>query len=313
MSDPLLAALETVGPRYPRASRIIRTILERSPMFLRGQITLLVRDRGDEFWSEAERLIALSEAIGGSPAESLTEYTVAYLKEQIRFLQTKEYSHSDFETARREVYDNPEVMEKFYLDGLMLTHAFWPIHLDIHRFFRDEFVARVPDAGYGAEFGFGHGLYLLDVLGARPGTRARGFDISEFSKNYATKLLAQGGIAGDRFELGFADVREPLPAAPGEFRWAIFAEIMEHIPDPLTSLRYLRRCTAPGAPVFVTTVLNSNAIDHLYLFTHIDQVRAMLREAGFAIVAEREFKVADYSTPKDPSIDVVCVCEPAGG
>src|SRR5439155_25312664 len=101
---------------------------------------------------------------------------------------------------------------------------------------------------------------------------ARGYDISEFSRSYAARLLRQGGIAADRFELGFADVREPLPAEPGAFRWAIFAEIMEHIPDPLTSLRYLRTCMAPGAPVFITTVLNSNAIDHLYLFTHADQV-----------------------------------------
>ncbi|HEX3760832.1 MAG TPA: methyltransferase domain-containing protein [Kofleriaceae bacterium] len=310
MADLLLESLETTGPRYPRTAHTIRTILERSPMFLRGQIALLVKDRAAEFWPEAERLITLAEAIGGSPAHSLIEYTVVYLKEQIRFLQTKEYAHSDFETARREVYDNPEVMEKFYLEGLMLTHAFWPIHLDIHAFFRDQFLARVPDAGTGAEFGFGHGLYLHDVLKARPGTRARGYDISEYSKAYAGKLLRHGGIAAERFELGFADVRQPLPARPGEFRWAIFAEIMEHIPDPLASLRFLCACMAPGAPVFVTTVLNSNAIDHLYLFTHTDQVDAMLREAGFEIVAHRAFKVADYSTAKDPSVDVVYVCVP---
>jgi hypothetical protein len=308
--DPLLESLDTTGKRYPRTTRIIRTILERSPMFLRGQLTLLVTDRSDEFWPEAERLITLSEEIGGSPARSLIEYTVAYLKEQIRFLQTKEYTHSDFDTARREVYDNAEVMEKFYLDGLMLTHAFWPIHLDIHKLFREEFISRVPNAGIGAEFGFGHGLYLHDVLQARPATHARGYDISEFSKNYAEKLLRQGGIAADRFQLGFADVREPLPAEPEEFRWAIFAEIMEHIPDPLTSLRFLRRCMAPLAPLFITTVLNSNAIDHLYLFTHVDQVRAMLQGAGFRILVQRELRVADYATAKDPSINVVCICEP---
>jgi len=309
MADPLLEALDTVGPNYPRTTKVIRTILERSPMFLRGQLTLLVTKRADEFWPTAEHLVTISEEIGGTPASSLIEYTIAYLKEQVRYLQTKEYAHSDFESARREVYDNPEVMEKFYLDGLMLTHAFWPIHLDIHGFFREEFISRVPDEGVGTEFGFGHGLYLHDVLHARPHTYARGYDISEFSKKYAEKLLRQGGISAERFELGFADVREPLPGKPGEFRWAIFAEIMEHIPDPLMSLRYLHASMAPGAPVFVTTVLNSNAIDHLYLFTHFDQVRAMLDQAGFKILAERELAVADYATAKDPSVDVVCVCE----
>lgn len=309
MTDVLLEALDGVGTNYPRTTRVIRTILERSPMFLRGQLTLLVTKRADEFWPEAERLVTISEELGGNPAQSLIEYTVTYLKEQIRFLQTKQYAHSDFETARRDVYDNPEVMGKFYLDGLMLTHAFWPIHLDIHRMFREDFLPRVPNEGTGAEFGFGHGLYLHDVLAARPNTLARGYDISEFSRAYAERLLRHGGISADRFELGFADVREPLPAKPGEFRWAIFAEIMEHIPDPLTSLRYLRDAMAPGAPLFVTTVLNSNAIDHLYLFTHVDQVRTMLNDAGFSILVDRELKVADYSTAKDPSVDVVCVCE----
>jgi hypothetical protein len=308
MSDPLLQALDTRGRDFPNAARVIRAILERSPTFLRGQLTLLATQRGDEFWPEAERLIKISEAIGGSPANSVIEYTVTYLKEQIRFLQTKEYAHSDFESARSEVYDNPEVMDGYYLDGLMLTHAFWAIHLDIHKFFRDQFMSRVPDGGTGTEFGFGHGLYLLDVLSAKPHTKARGFDISEFSQKYAAKLLRQGGVATDRFTLGFADVREPLPAKPGEFAWAIFAEIMEHIPDPLTSLRYLRGCMAPGAPVFVTTVLNSNAIDHLYLFTEFDQVKAMLNQAGFDIVAEKQLAVADYASGKDPSVDVVCVC-----
>jgi hypothetical protein len=37
----------------------------------------------------------------------------------------------------------------------------------------------------------------------------------------------------------------------------------------------------------------------------------MLKDAGFSIVAERELRVADYATAKDPSIDVVCVCVPA--
>jgi hypothetical protein len=311
MTDVLLEALATTGLRYPRATHTIRTILERSPMFLRGQITLLVGERGAEFWPQAERLVELSERLGGTPARSLVEYTVAYLKEQIRFLQTQEYAHADFESARREVYDNPEVMEGFYLDGLMLTHAFWPIHFDIHHMFRDEFVSRIADAGVGAEFGFGHGLYLRDVLEARPHTFARGYDISAYAKTYATRLLRESGVSEDRFALGFADVREPFPVAPGELSWAIFAEIMEHIPDPLHSLQLLRTCMAPRAPVFITTVLNSNAIDHMTLFREFEEVRAMIRAAGFSILAEREFKVADYATGKDPSVDVVCVCEPA--
>jgi hypothetical protein len=83
---------------------------------------------------------------------------------------------------------------------------------------------------------------------------------------------------------------------------------MEHIPDPLFSLRELRRTMQPGAPVFITTVVNSNAIDHLYLFREPVEIRSMIREAGFELAAEKHFGVSDYAgNAKDPSIDVACV------
>jgi SAM-dependent methyltransferase len=304
----LMEAVSAAASRYPRAARFIGELSDLSPTLLRGQVAFLVERRGAAFWREAERLVGLAEQLGGTPAAALIEYTVVYLKEQVRFLQSQEYAHSDFETARREVYDNPEVMEKFYLEGLLMSHAFWPIHFDIHTFFRDSFLPRVPDEGCGAEYGFGHGLYLHDILEARPGAKAKGFDISDSSRRFAARLLGMAGIAPGRYELAFADVNRPLPGADGEYRWAVFAEIMEHIPDPLFSLRELRRCLAPGAPAFLTTVVNSNAIDHLYLFRAPDDVRRMLAEAGFEIVDERILRVADYAgNRRDPSIDLAFV------
>jgi hypothetical protein len=204
-------------------------------------------------------------------------------------------------------------MEKFYLEGLMLTHAYWPIHFDINLFFRTEFLPRVPDRGLGAEYGFGHGLYLLDILRSRPQTRARGYDISAYSRRYAARLLEVGGVTTERYCLGHADVREAFACEPSTYTWTVFAEIIEHIPDPLFSLRELRRCMGPGAPLFATTVVNSNALDHLFLFRSVDEVRALFREAGFAVVAERVLRVSDYGEGKtrDPSIDVACICVPS--
>jgi SAM-dependent methyltransferase len=293
---------------YPRTTQFIRELLKLSPNLLRGQIALLIDRRGDAFWREAERLLDLAAKLGGSPAASLIEYTVVYLKEQVRFLQTGEYSHQDFETARSEVYDNADVMDKYYLEGLLLSHAFWPIHFDIHEFFLEQFVARVPDSGGGAEYGFGHGLYLHDILKARPGATAKGFDISPYSRRFAERLLLAGGTSPSRFHLSFADVRQALEAQNGEYAWAVFAEIMEHIPDPRFSLGELHRSMKPGAPIFITTVVNSNAIDHLYLFRDPGEVRRMVEDAGFEVAAERRFRVADYAgNAKDPSVDLAYV------
>ena len=41
-------------------------------------------------------LAELSELMSGSPGEALTEYTVMYLKEQMAFEKTGQYSNTDF-------------------------------------------------------------------------------------------------------------------------------------------------------------------------------------------------------------------------
>ena len=57
-----------------------------------------------------------------------------------------------------------------------------------------------------------------------------------------------------------------------------------------------------GAPLFATTVLDSNAIDHIYQFASVEEVRASLRETGFEIITERVLRVRDYdANARDPS------------
>ncbi len=305
------AVPHSASAAYPRAVALADEIRLNAVRLLGGQLGFLTEHRPATFWPEAERLLALTETMGVRPLEVLLEYTLAYLKEQARYLATGSYSHTDFEHVRREVYDNPEVMERFYLGGLLLTHAFWPIHFDIHTFFRQAFVPRVATDGQGSEIGFGHGLYLLDMLTARPGTRAIGLDISACARRFAGQLLQAGGVAAGRYELGPGDAREALPLEAASCDWLICAEVLEHIPAPGELLGELRRCLRPGAPVFLTTVVDSNALDHLYRFASVGEIREVVHAAGLAIVAEQVFRVRDYdAAARDPTVDVALVCLP---
>lgn len=295
---------------YPIAVSVVKEMIELSPTLMANQINYQWERHGTSFLEVAERLLSYSESMDGDPAQSLLEYTVVYLREQARFVNSGEYAHSEFETAYKEVYDNAEVMDGFYLEGLMLTHAFWPIHYDIHQFFESQFLSRVADGTEGAEFGFGHGLYLHDLLEAKPSAKAFGYDISSYSKKFAHRLLNATRIPEERFELAIADVRDPLPCADGKFSWTLFAEILEHIPDPHGSLREVRRTMKPGGISFLTTVINSNAIDHLWHFTDVAEIDAMVRDAGFEVLRQQLFAVNDYGTAvSDPTVDVAYVCQ----
>ena len=302
--DAVIAAAEA---DYPHGVALARQLLATGPL-VSGSIPWLLRERSEAFWPMAERLADFSRRLEGSPVEALAEYTVMYLKEQMAFEKTGEYSNTDFDAVYKAVYDNPEVMRRFYLEGLMLTHAFWPIHLDIHLLFEQRFLPLVS-AGEGLEVGFGHGLYLADILKRHPGTRTRSFDISEHAREFAGRVLALEGIAPERYDLEPADVRQPLPVETSSQQWAVFAEVLEHIPDPQSALSELARCLAPGAPLFTTTVLNSNAIDHLYQFVDAAEVRGMLAEAGFEVLCEQVLAVKDYvPNSNDRTVDLAYVC-----
>jgi SAM-dependent methyltransferase len=301
------AQIDAAAEHHPAGAALVREV-QKAGRLLAGSLPWLLRERGPRFWPQAEQVARLSQALGGAPIESLAEYTVMYLKEQQRFEKTGKYASDDFDEIRSKVYDNPDVMRRFYLEGLMLTHAFWPIHLDIHALFSAAFLPRVADAGVGLEVGFGHGLYLLEILSERPKTRTHSFDISPFSIEYARRLLEAGGVDSARFELALADVRQPLPAPDASRRWAVFAEVLEHIPNPAEALRELRRVLVPGAPLFATTVLFSSAIDHITQFESADQVERLLVDAGFQLVEKRAFAVKDYVPgSKDRTIDLAYV------
>lgn len=297
--------LSKVESTYPVAVGLTREIHEISPFALGSQLNVLIERQGEKFWNRAEFLGGLARAINDNPAQAVVEFTMETLRAQANFMETKEYAQQTFESAFDEIYGNKEVMEGFYYIGLLLSHAYWPIHFDIHTFFTEDFVPRIKDGTKGTEIAFGHGAYLMRVLQAHPATTAEGFDVSPYSKPFATKVLNAAGIDSSRYELDFADIRNPLDRPDASYDWGIFGEILEHLPDPLSALHELHRILKPGAPLFITTCVDSNAIDHLYQYEDVEAIRSMIREGGFSIASEKELRVTDYAPQsKDPTIDV---------
>lgn len=307
-SIKLSQALFEAEKDYPCATSVSRALIEQAPGLFTGALEFMIARYGDRFFASAEKLLALDQAMGGDPVNAIIRYTYVTLREQVKFMQTQEYTRNSFEDAFRDVYDNAEVMAGFYLEGLLLSHAFWPVHFEISDFFEREFLPLLDHSRAGLEVGFGHGLYLLKVLQSSALSSVAGYDISKHSVAYTEKLLTTSGIARERFRVALADVREALPCADGSYNYAIFAEILEHIPNPLESMKEVVRCVSPGGVLFITTVVNANAIDHLYLFKTIDEVKVLLRDAGLEIVCERVLPIAELGgSAEDPSVDIACV------
>lgn len=214
--------------------------------------------------------------------EALVYMSVDFLRLQPRFQKTGRYASAGDTTLVERVYSQPEIMAGYYLDGLLLSYAFWQNHTAILAFFLDRFIDALPANATLFEVGTGHGLMALLALETLPAARYVGVDVSPFSIAHAATLLAGNGVAADRFELRCLDARQGLAeVAPAQA--VLCCEVLEHVVDPGALLQGLRQALAPGGRAFLTTVANVEADDHVTLFHDVGHIRATLEAGGFRI------------------------------
>jgi SAM-dependent methyltransferase len=135
------------------------------------------------------------------------------------------------------------------------------------------------------EFGSGQGELSSEIATRHPELELVGVDLS------ATGIaIARAKVPRARFFQ--RDLTQPLP---DEYRgWAthaICSEVLEHLDDPLTALRNLRACLAPGGSLVITVPGGPmSAFDrHIGHRAHFTQarLRQLLLTAGFEVAAVR--------------------------
>src|ERR1051326_1081922 len=199
--------------RHVAADRLLRDavmyLLETEPGYIETIAPLL---------ESLERFFAARHQPFDKALEAFSEYTYVYVRHQVDFLATGNYSHQQFDEVYKKVYDNEELMSSTYLPGLYLTQLFWPVHYRVLSLFRTEFlgrVARPPQAIL--EVGVGHGMTLLHTLRAFPGRPAFAIDVSAPALRFTKELLDGNGIeTGSCRFLQLDATREPAADVQAE-------------------------------------------------------------------------------------------------
>ncbi|MGZ5546098.1 MAG: class I SAM-dependent methyltransferase [Limisphaerales bacterium] len=200
--------------------------------------------------------------------------------ESVEFSHTGEYSSKSFAEVNKRVYGNSQVME-YYMHGLLLSQFLWPHHYDILLHFNALISTYKSGIKRYLEVGGGHGLYIseaLSIIGDQATFQM--VDISESSLDIAKKM-----VANDKVNYLLSDVFEYFP--PVKFDFITMGEVLEHVEDPVKLLQKLHSLVADDGRVFVTTPTNAPAIDHIYLFRNADEIRTVIKKAGFKICEER--------------------------
>jgi 2-polyprenyl-3-methyl-5-hydroxy-6-metoxy-1,4-benzoquinol methylase len=231
-----------------------------------------------EYWASTQ--MDAIQLIG----DSYNAIVKGMIAEQAFFRRHKRYRYSRYDEVGGIVYGSEEYMRP-YMIGLAITTYLWPNHTSISRFFRKVF----PTAGGQRylEIGPGHGMFFLQALSSAKFDHCLGVDISPTSIAMTRRLLESKWFGEfDGYDLMEADfLSADLPAH--DFDAIVMGEVLEHVEQPDLFMRRIRELCKDNAFAFVTTVVNSPAIDHIFLFEDPQSIRDLLTASGFRIVAEQ--------------------------
>lgn len=211
-------------------------------------------------------------------------------KEQIRFFKTGKYKHSSFNEVYENVYANREYMFK-YMVGLALTQFFWKNHKNIFLFFKRHII-KVSGTDY-LEIGPGHGLYLSEAIKSENFKSFTAVDISETSLNMCKSIVGFQDVNTNNVKYKLMDIYDY--EAKTLYDFISIGEVLEHIETPDKIMEKLYELLTKGGIAFVTTCVNAPAIDHIYLFNNVDEIRHLLRSCNFKIKDELVLPYGDYT------------------
>jgi 2-polyprenyl-3-methyl-5-hydroxy-6-metoxy-1,4-benzoquinol methylase len=303
-------ALAPFAASEPLACQVTRRIAQDK--LLRSAVEYLVASESGYIPRIAPALDALSKmyAAQGSDMdvalEAVLEYTHLYMRHQVSFLSKGEYSNTDFEQVYRDVYDNEELMLGTYLPGLYLTQLYWPVHYRVLSLYEREFLDGA--AKHGApkrllELGVGHGMTLLTAKRRFPAAGGLAVDVSRHSLRFAETLLRTSGVDVSGLEFRKADVVSAEFDARDACELGTMGEILEHVQEPQRALDNFRKLLVPGAHAFITTVIDSNAVDHIYQFKSQAEIDSMIGAAGFTLQRSELIRPAELRLSGEPGSD----------
>ena len=211
--------------------------------------------------------------------------------ETVEFARTGKYTSSTFDEVNKRVYARPETME-YYMHGLIMSQFLWKHHYEMYDYFIEELPKYKDKIKSYIEVGAGHGLTLskaLEIL--NPGTSFSVVDISETSI-----ALAKNFVNDDRVTYNLKNIFEFSDQDKHDF--ITMGEVLEHVEDPVKLLSKLNDLLNEDGTVFFTTPTNAPAIDHIYLFNDVEEIRQIVYKAGFEIVSERSLLSEEVSPEK---------------
>ena len=269
--------------------KIINLITEKNPLQKKRILNFLQKQNGD-YWEFAENLSATlnhsflnDDTKRLQAANAYNKMCMDFLREQIRFRKTGVYRIDDASYAVEQVYDDINVM-RYYMIGLLISYLFWPNHYEFFRFFKSNLPLPTKVNSY-LEVGVGHGLFTSTILKSLPNIKATLVDISETSIKTAKEIMKTFQVETEHIEFIHGDYLKTNFADLG-FDFIIMGEVLEHVNNAPEFMLRTKSLLNQGGSIYISTCANSPALDHVYHFKSVNEIRNMISEHGFRIIKD---------------------------
>jgi 2-polyprenyl-3-methyl-5-hydroxy-6-metoxy-1,4-benzoquinol methylase len=201
-------------------------------------------------------------------------------EERLKFLRTSQYSHNSFSEVNENVYNKPKVME-YHTIGLLMIEMLMSNNYKRMQFLVIILKRLMDNISSYLEIGGGHGMYLWQA--EKVLKRNAVFDLVDISKT----SIAMAKLFLDNLPVNYYhnDIFEFTSTAGYDF--ISMCEILEHMEKPASLLQKAKSLLHSRGHIFITTPINSPAIDHIYLFDSVKSVRSLLCNNGLNIIEEK--------------------------
>jgi len=238
----------------------------------------------EEFLSNYKKFMELENI-------SIEDIANAYLDmlEQVffcrkEFIYTGKYYIENQNIAFENIYNNEKVMTNYML-ALALSQFLWKHHYQIFNYYKS-IVQNFTNSSNILEVGSGHGLFLLEIL--KQNENLNDIDVVDISKSSIrmTQNILKTMKSDYLSKISFYNYDINLYNTDKKYDFITMGEVLEHVNDPLSILKSLFILLNHDGELFITTCANCPAIDHVYLFNNIEEVRSLIKQAGFRIKSE---------------------------
>lgn len=211
-------------------------------------------------------------------------------KSQVKFMRTGEYPVSKTSDAIEHVYNDEQEMLS-YMIGLALSQYLWSTHYEMFNHLKEELKKNANDIKNYLEIGPGHGLFLknaIDIL--NKDTKMTAIDISPVSLE-VSKSIIQYFYPNKNIEFINEDMLKLDLDSNCDF--IVMGEVIEHVETPELLLKKISKLLSENGKAFLSTCVNCPAIDHIYHFHTVEEIREMFEKCGLEIISEKVLPVED--------------------